>query len=1255
MFLHRLLLASLLGLPLVRANPAITEFLASNTNGILDEDGDTSDWIEIHNPTSSPLALTGWHLTDDLANLSKWTFPATTLQPNAYLIIFASGKNRIGTNSEFHTNFKLSAGGESLALVSPEGTPSSSFEFPPQVADFSYGTTPTSNTLTLISDSAPARALVPDSSDNSAIGTSWRTPVFDDSTWRQGNIGAGFERGSGFENEISLDLETDAWGINSTFYLRIPFADQIDIAGIVSLTLRMKFDDGFVAFLNGTPVAAINAPSSLDWNSNATVSHPDSQALQFQDLDLTAYLNLLTSEDNLLAIHGLNQFPNSGDLLIRPQLIATTTEPLPPSIGYFSSPTPGAINTFNNTSDPVGAPSGNVTLSEPSGVKTGTITIALTSENPGEIRYSLDGSTPNPSSQLYSAPLTLSNPARLRARAYEPNRSAGPIAAGDYAFIDSSLSNYLSDLPVLVMDNFGAGEYPNKGRSNDGRDIQQLPRQANVMSIFEPTPNGEPFSQPATLESRFGCRVRGSSSSQFPRKPLSVEFWEEDDSERKLSPFGMAEEADWVLNAPNPTYDRALIHNPVSFGFAKLIGALAPESRVIAVFQNTDGGKIGISDLEGVYIFSEKIERNRAGADFEKLNHSASNGGWMINIDRMPAIPEGLPASTIQPNFHAAGPNGILQIPDDEQNSGGSQSVDDISEFYHSYLNFHNPDGYSILTDQRSIVQSKVRTMDTTIWSANSSDPATGYRAHLDPDSWARAFTVHNFARNQDAHVLSTYIYQENPTSLIKMGPVWDFDRAYTWKGSAQTTPLWAADRDWYKGLFNDADFRQTHQDIWQTARLKTITNSALQNLVDTAATGPNAGQISASGLNFATWQSRITSLRNWVINRANYLDAQYESLPSISPSLEEFQNSIQVNMSPTAGGTVYYTTDGTDPRDHDGEISPVASVYSSPITLNSRTRIIARTKDDSRWSGPVERNYFRTKDLPRLVVSEIHYHPLDPSPAELALGFEEAKKFEFLEIMNIGTSGIDLSTLVLDSGISFTFPEITLPAGGRIIVANNLDAFTFRHGPDHPVAGEFSGSLGNSGDQIIIRDTLLNLELLNFSYLDSSPWPACADGGGFSLILKKPEANPDHNQASNWRCSSLPGGNPGSFDSRPPFTGIANLDNDGDGLSALLEHFLGTSDSLSSEGSGKSQLSSIILPDGSIFPTFSITYPVGSDDITPDAFWSTDLINWSNSIDSRIFLGEIHHGDGTATSSWRSNSAGNVFPQFFRLRVTKN
>lgn len=123
--------------------PLLTEFQASNSDTLLDEDGDSSDWIEIHNPTGTSLDLGGFFLTDDKKNLTRWQLPAPTPIPaNGYVIVFASGKDRQTSGSEYHTDFKLSASGEYLALVSPDGMTlctEYSPEYPQQYADTSYG------------------------------------------------------------------------------------------------------------------------------------------------------------------------------------------------------------------------------------------------------------------------------------------------------------------------------------------------------------------------------------------------------------------------------------------------------------------------------------------------------------------------------------------------------------------------------------------------------------------------------------------------------------------------------------------------------------------------------------------------------------------------------------------------------------------------------------------------------------------------------------------------------------------------------------------------------------------------------------------------------------------------------------------------------------------------------------------------------------------------------------------------------------
>ncbi len=125
---------------LLAGDIVISEFQASNVDTLLDMDGDSSDWIEIHNGSEQAVDLAGWYLTDDQSDLTKWQLPDLELQADGYLVVFASGKDRVGP--ELHTNFRLSSDGEYLGLIAPDGvTVVSDFgdAFPRQLADTSFG------------------------------------------------------------------------------------------------------------------------------------------------------------------------------------------------------------------------------------------------------------------------------------------------------------------------------------------------------------------------------------------------------------------------------------------------------------------------------------------------------------------------------------------------------------------------------------------------------------------------------------------------------------------------------------------------------------------------------------------------------------------------------------------------------------------------------------------------------------------------------------------------------------------------------------------------------------------------------------------------------------------------------------------------------------------------------------------------------------------------------------------------------------
>ena len=148
-----------------RAAPAsativLNEFVASNQTGLRDEDGDTSDWIELYNASASPIDLTGWAVSDNPDNPAKWILPARTLASHAFLLVFASGKDRTPASGELHTNFNLDASGEFLALfdnasprqVVDQFTPA----FPRQYPDISYGRFDSAGALRFFAHPTPA-------------------------------------------------------------------------------------------------------------------------------------------------------------------------------------------------------------------------------------------------------------------------------------------------------------------------------------------------------------------------------------------------------------------------------------------------------------------------------------------------------------------------------------------------------------------------------------------------------------------------------------------------------------------------------------------------------------------------------------------------------------------------------------------------------------------------------------------------------------------------------------------------------------------------------------------------------------------------------------------------------------------------------------------------------------------------------------------------------------------------------------------
>ena len=400
----------------------ITEFLANNEDSIQDEDGDNSDWIEIFNSGSDSINLEGYYLTDDSGVLTKWRFPSIEIPSGGFLLVFASEKDRRGVNSELHTNFKLSGKGEYLALVEKNGSTivsefgSQDGPFPRQFEDISYGLMQGGGIIPtlFIGPQQQVKVLVP---DNDLLGDSWLAIDFGDETWQSAQMGVGYDENTTYANEFgdNGNLGGQLNGVNNSLYIRANFMVD-NPASITELILKMKYDDGFVAYLNDTLIADANAPGGLSWNSEATADHSDNEAVVFQEFNVSSFLYLLKEGKNVLAIHGLNGGITSSDMLISAELHGKKiTDPSLGKAGYLAMPSPRGYNgeTFDGFV-------GDTQFSVDRGFYEESFNLEITSSTEGaKIRYTLDGTAPSTTNGiLYEGPINVDKTTVLRAIAY---------------------------------------------------------------------------------------------------------------------------------------------------------------------------------------------------------------------------------------------------------------------------------------------------------------------------------------------------------------------------------------------------------------------------------------------------------------------------------------------------------------------------------------------------------------------------------------------------------------------------------------------------------------------------------------------------------------------------------------------------------------------------------------------------------------------------------------------------------------------
>ena len=589
---------------------------------------------------------------------------------------------------------------------------------------------------------------------------------------------------------------------------------------------------------------------------------------------------------------------------------------------YFDKPTPGAANGPGFSA--VAAP---VSFSEKGGVYTNNLTVTLSSANPNAvIKYTLDGRDPGAITNAitYTSPLSVTDSRYIRARAFEADKAPSPVRSEAYTLLGSDLVDFTSNLPILVVNSFGRG-------------IPENTRITTYATLIHTNGARSSLLQAPNYRGRARMAIRGSSSTQFPKKSYAFETNDEQDSDLKVSLLGLPEESDWVLYAPYT--DKTLMRDVLAYEMSNRVGRYAPRARFIEVYVDT-GNKVTASDYVGVYVLLERIRRDENRVDIDELLPSMNSlpeisGGYILKIDRL--------------------------------NTWEGESGLSLSRA--GTLAYVEPEEEDATPAQKTWIRTYLNGFETNLFSSSF---RTGYNNYIDVDSFVDNLWLVEAARNIDGYRLSTFLYKPR-NGKLRLGPAWDYNLSF---GNADYLNGWLTDgwyypesggaSEWLKRLMLDSEFKQRMTDLWQFYRREHWRTEQIHAQIDAWVALLSEAQVRDQAkwktLGRYIWPNKfvgktyaeeINFMKGWITGRFNWIDNQHTLPPSFSVKGDESAGVSLVMQAPR--GQVLYTLDGSDPRARTGTNSPKALTFSSGLALNQELLITARAKNGTNWSGLVQ------------------------------------------------------------------------------------------------------------------------------------------------------------------------------------------------------------------------------------------------------------------------------------------------------------